>query len=71
MKRWRLSLLIFELALFALILILPQVALPDFAFAGGNAPVTAHARVCQSVPGAAIAAQPGLQISQPAVRGPQ
>ena len=29
MKRWRLLVLIFELALFAAILVLPQVALPD------------------------------------------
>ena len=35
MKFWRWSLLIFELALFAVILILPQVDLPDFTFSGG------------------------------------
>ncbi len=29
MKRWQISILIFELALFAAILVLPQVALPD------------------------------------------
>jgi hypothetical protein len=54
MKHWRVSLLIFELALFAVILILPQVDLPEFTFQDGTAPVTAHARVCQSAPGAAI-----------------
>ena len=58
MKRWQLLLLIFELALFAAILVLPQVALPDFTFHDGTAPVAAHARVCQSGPGAAIAALP-------------
>lgn len=45
MNRWRWVLLIFELALFALILILPQVDLPDFTFHGGTAPVVAKARV--------------------------
>ena len=45
MKRWRWALLIFELALFALILILPQVDLPDFTFHGGTAPVVAKARL--------------------------
>ncbi|HYK49259.1 MAG TPA: hypothetical protein VEU94_06015 [Terriglobales bacterium] len=61
MKHWRWSLLIFELALFAVILILPQVDLPDFTFSGGSAPVTAHARVCQTSPGYAIAALPRIQ----------
>jgi hypothetical protein len=37
MKRWRLVLLGLELALFALILVLPQVDLPDFAFRRGAA----------------------------------
>ncbi|MBZ5597853.1 MAG: hypothetical protein LAN83_05980 [Acidobacteriia bacterium] len=45
MNRWKWLLLIFELALFALILILPQVDLPDFTFHGGNAPVAARARL--------------------------
>lgn len=45
MKRWQWALLIFELALFAIILILPQVDLPDFTFHNGTAPVAAHARV--------------------------
>jgi hypothetical protein len=55
MKRWQFALLIFELALFAVILVLPQVALPDFTFHAGTAPVAAHARVCGPVPGVAIA----------------
>lgn len=44
MKRWKWALLIFELALFALILVLPQVDLPDFAFHCGTAPVVMKAR---------------------------
>jgi hypothetical protein len=58
MKRWRLVLLITELALFAAILVLPQVALPAFTFNGGTAPVAAHSRICHPVPGTAIAAIP-------------
>lgn len=46
MKRWRYALLIFELFLFALILILPQVDLPDFTFPGDSAPIVAKARLC-------------------------
>ncbi len=68
MKRWQLSLLIFELALFAIILILPQVDLPEFTFQAGNAPVAAHARVCQSAPGYAIVALPKILFSFAAVR---
>lgn len=49
-------LLIFELALLAAILVLPQVALPDFTFHGGTAPVAAHSRVCSPVPATVIAA---------------
>lgn len=45
MKRWRWALLIFELFLFALILVLPQVDLPDFTFHRGSAPIVARARV--------------------------
>ena len=58
MKRWQIAVLIFELALFAAILVLPQVALPDFTFHGGTAPVAAHSRICQSTPGSAIAIDP-------------
>ena len=35
----------FELFLFALILVLPQVDLPDFAFQRGSAPIVAKAKV--------------------------
>jgi protein-S-isoprenylcysteine O-methyltransferase Ste14 len=45
MTRAKWALLIFELALFAVILILPQVDLPDFTFHRGTAPVVARARV--------------------------
>lgn len=55
MKRWKLAILIFELVLFAAILVLPQVALPDFTFHNGSAPLAAHARVYNSIPGVAIA----------------
>lgn len=68
MKHWRLSLLIFELALFAIILILPQVDLPEFTFQAGNAPVAAHARVCQSSPGHAIVVLSKILHSFPTVR---
>lgn len=44
MKRWQWALLIFELVLFATILVLPQVDLPDFAFQRGTAPVAVKAR---------------------------
>lgn len=45
MSRWRWTLLIFELVLFAVILILPQVELPDFTFHGGTAPVVMKTRL--------------------------
>jgi hypothetical protein len=45
MKLWRWTLLLFELFLFALILVLPDVDLPDFCFHGGTAPIVAKARV--------------------------
>lgn len=45
MSRWKWLLLIFELALFLVILVLPQVDLPDFTFHGGTAPVVAKARI--------------------------
>lgn len=45
MKGWRHALLIFELFLFALILVLPQVDLPDFTFPRGTAPIAARSRL--------------------------
>jgi hypothetical protein len=70
MKRWQLAVLIFELALFAAILVLPQVALPDFTFHGGTAPVAAHSRICHSAPGPVIAAIPQTLIPDQSVQGP-
>lgn len=65
MKRWQFSILVFELALFAAILVLPQVALPDFTFHGGTAPVAAHARVCDRPAVTAIAVAPQIVPSDP------
>jgi len=45
MKWWRCTLLMFELGLFALILVLPQVDLPDFSFHGGTAPVVVKSKL--------------------------
>lgn len=70
MKRWQLTVLIFELALFAAILVLPQVALPDFTFHGGTAPVAAHSRVCHSAPVPLIAAILQTLFPDDAVHGP-
>jgi hypothetical protein len=58
MKRWQLFVLIFELALFAAILVLPYVALPAFTFHGGTAPVAAHSRIYHAVAGVAISTIP-------------
>jgi hypothetical protein len=48
MKRWQWALLIFELALFALILVLPQVELPEFAFQRRTSPIAAKASLSSS-----------------------
>ena len=40
MKRWLQVLLLFELVLIGLILVLPQVDLPDTAFRDGNTPLS-------------------------------
>jgi hypothetical protein len=45
MKGWRWGILLFELFLLVLILVLPQVDLPDFAFHRGTAPIIARSRV--------------------------
>ena len=55
MKRWHWALLIFELALFALILVLPQVELPEFTVHGGTAPIAAKARLSLNRIQAAVA----------------
>lgn len=54
MTRWRWALLIFELLLIALILVLPQVDLPDYTFHGGTAPVAAKARLSSASSGARV-----------------
>jgi hypothetical protein len=54
-SRWRWALLMFELFLFALILVMPQVNLPDFTFHRGTAPVVAKAKLI-SPPGPAVVA---------------
>jgi hypothetical protein len=55
-KRWKWALLVFELALFALILIMPQVDLPDFTFHGGTAPVLAKARMMSALAASQVVA---------------
>jgi hypothetical protein len=55
MTRWRWALLIFELFLIALILVLPQVDLPDYTFHGGTAPVAAKARLSSASSGSGVA----------------
>jgi len=67
MKRWQLVILVFELVLFAVILVLPQVALPDFTFHGGTAPVAAHARVCQPTLWTAMTAARQTLVPEPVV----
>ncbi len=68
MKRWQFLVLIFELILFAAILVLPQVALPDFAFHEGTAPVAAHTRVCDSGRATAIATAQQILPAPPIVQ---
>jgi hypothetical protein len=68
MKRWKFSFLIFELALFAIILVLPQVALPDFTFHDGTAPVTAHSRLCDQGQATAISLTHQILSVEPIVR---
>ncbi len=45
MKGWRSGILVFELFLLVLILVLPQVDLPDFALHKGASPIVARSRV--------------------------
>jgi hypothetical protein len=71
MNRWKWVLLIFELVLFALILILPQVDLPDFTFHGGTAPVATKARLSPALARSAMVVVPvEITLPGPAV-GPQ
>src|SRR5207244_12632769 len=50
MTRWFWSVLVFELLLITIILILPQVDIPDTAFHCGTAPVLAKARLTSQPP---------------------
>jgi hypothetical protein len=75
MKSWRWILLNFELFLFALILVLPQVDFPDFTFHGGTAPVVAKAKVSSppvlstiTTPGQSRLAQPFHETRNQPVR---
>ena len=65
LKRWQWILLLFELVLFAVILILPQVDLPDFTFHKGTAPVAAHAWASsppvRAVPGIVVPVLPAVK----------
>ena len=65
MKLWQWALLMFELCLFAIILVLPQVDLPDFTFHGSTAPIVAKSRVSPGPPPSVT--PPPLQspLSQP------
>ena len=63
MSRWKWVLLIFELLLFAVILILPQVDLPDFTFHSGTAPIVAKTRV--STPPVRIAVSAPVKVGFP------
>jgi len=75
MKGWRFALLIFELFLFALILVLPQVDLPDFTFPRGTAPIIVKSRL-SSPPALSLATTPSHarsfermgNIGQPEIR---
>jgi hypothetical protein len=68
MRRWQVSILIFELVLFAAILVLPQVALPAFTCHGGTAPAAAHARVSDPATRIAIAVAPQILLSKSTTR---
>src|SRR5437667_6856433 len=50
MTRWSWAVLVFELLLITIILILPQVDIPDTAFHCGTAPVLAKARLTSQPP---------------------
>ena len=60
MTRWRWGLLLFELFLFALILVLPQVELPDTAFRAGATPIVARHQ---------LSAPPAFAVARPAPAG--
>ena len=57
-KRWRTTILIFEIFLFAFILVLPQVALPDFTAHGGVSMCAAQARRFSLLTGVTLESEP-------------
>jgi len=68
MKRWQWVLLIGELALFAVILVLPQVDLPDFTFHGGTAPIAMKARISPVPARIAIVIAPSMGLVEQDMR---
>ena len=60
--RWKWIVLMTELVLFAVILILPQVGLPDFTLHGGSAPVVAKARISHAPAVMVMGAHAGLLL---------
>jgi hypothetical protein len=73
MTRWSWAVLIFELLLITIILILPQVDIPDTAFHCGTAPVLAKARLTSQPPQTptVLDARPLLQPETNRVFSPQ
>lgn len=66
MTRWKWALLITELALFAIILVLPHVNLPACAFHSSTGPVAARSRI-NFVPAVVIPLQFSLRPPAPEV----
>jgi hypothetical protein len=60
--RWKWILLVTELVLFAVILVLPQVNLPDFTFHGGSAPVVAKTRISHVPAQLAVTSHSGVLV---------
>jgi hypothetical protein len=58
MKRWRLAVLFFEILMFAFILVLPQVALPDFTAQAGISVMANQARRFSLLPGLMLELEP-------------
>ena len=58
MKRWRLAVIIVEISLFAFILVLPQVALPDFTAQSGVSVGAAQAHRFSVTPGLRLEFEP-------------
>jgi len=65
MKQWRWALILFELLLFAAVLVLPQVDLPDFTFHGATAPIVARSRMSPPPALPTVTAQAQSQSPRP------